>query len=403
MSCSIFGISPVHSRIQILLMVVLAALVMRGPANAVGPMAPVVREVFGLSWDAFGVLAGIPTMAFGLCSLAVLPLVARFGSRTFAVLALAGVALGSFVRCAEWAPALFAGTLILSVSIAGLNVWVPSVVKVVFPDRQSQVMGVYTAMLGIGGLLGTASVMPVLETFTVWWGPFALWGLAALPPLAWAAGHGAVPIPIPGKEKGFRAKTEAPVGLLILFVALQAGLTFTVAAMMPSGLEAAGFARADAVNAVTLYLGAMFVGSIGCGFLAVGRSSYPIAGLVYLAGLGVWMEGLGGWTGLMGAALVTGALQGAVVTISLTAVTKKTPQKDILRVTGLVQCGGYLLAGLAPMVAGRWVSAFGFERLPVLLMILVVLWCAVAWLVSGRPDALDAVGDGREGAGRRSD
>ena len=83
-------------------MVVLAALVMRGPANAVGPMAPVVREVFGLSWDAFGVLAGIPTMAFGLCSLAVLPLVARFGSRTFAVLALAGVALGSFVRCAEW-------------------------------------------------------------------------------------------------------------------------------------------------------------------------------------------------------------------------------------------------------------------------------------------------------------
>lgn len=384
-------------------MVVLAALVMRGPANAVGPMAPVVREVFGLSWDAFGVLAGIPTMAFGLCSLAVLPLVARFGSRTFAVLALAGVVLGSFVRCAEWVPALFIGTLILSVSIAGLNVWVPSVVKVVFSDRQSQVMGVYIAVLGIGGLFGTASVMPVLETFTVWWGPFALWGLAALPPLAWAAVHGAVPIPIPGKETGFRAKTEAPAGLLILFVALQAGLTFTVAAMMPSGLEAAGFARADAVNAVTLYLGAMFVGSIGCGFLAVGRSAYPIAGLVYLAGLGVWMEGLGGWTGLMGAALVTGALQGAVVTISLTAVTKKTPQKDILRVTGLVQCGGYLLAGLAPMVAGRWVSVFGFGRLPVLLMILVVLWCAVAWLVAGRPDALDDVGDGREGVGRRPD
>lgn len=384
-------------------MVVLAALVMRGPANAVGPMAPVVREVFGLSWDAFGVLAGIPTMAFGLCSLAVLPLVARFGSRTFAVLALAGVVFGSFVRCAEWVPALFAGTLILSVSIAGLNVWVPSVVKVVFPDRQSQVMGVYTAVLGIGGLLGTAAVMPVLETFTVWWGPFALWGVAALPPLAWAAVHGAVPIPIPGKETGFRAKTVAPVGLLIMFVALQAGLTFTVAAMMPSGLEATGFARADAVNAVTLYLGAMFAGSIGCGFLTVGRSVYPIAGLIYLAGLGVWMEGLGGRTGLMGAALVTGVLQGAVVTISLTAVTKKTPQKDILRVTGLVQCGGYLLAGLAPMVAGRWVSAFGFERLPVLLMILVVLWCAVAWLVAGRPDAQDAVGDGREGAGRSPD
>lgn len=52
------------------------------------------------------------------------------------------------------------------------------------------------------------------------------------------------------------------------------------------------------------------------------------------------------------------------------------------------------------MVAGRWVSAFGFERLPVLLMILVVLWCAVAWLVAGRLDALDAVGKGREGAGR---
>lgn len=157
-----------HSQKQILLMIVLAALVMRGPINAVGPMAPVVRDVFDLPWEAFGVLAGIPTMAFGLCSLAVLPLVAGFGSRTFAVAALTGAALGSFVRCIEWMPALFLGTLILSVSIAGLNVWVPSVIKVVFHDRQSQVMGVYTAVLSISGLLGTASVMPALEAGGVW-------------------------------------------------------------------------------------------------------------------------------------------------------------------------------------------------------------------------------------------
>lgn len=160
-----------HSQKQILLMIVLAALVMRGPINAVGPMAPVVRDVFDLPWEAFGVLAGIPTMAFGLCSLAVLPLVAGFGSRTFAVAALTGAALGSLVRCIEWMPALFLGTLILSVSIAGLNVWVPSVIKVVFHDRQSQVMGVYTAVLSISGLLGTASVMPALEAGGVWWGP----------------------------------------------------------------------------------------------------------------------------------------------------------------------------------------------------------------------------------------
>lgn len=37
-----------HSQKQILLMIVLAALVMRGPINAVGPMAPVVRDVFDL-------------------------------------------------------------------------------------------------------------------------------------------------------------------------------------------------------------------------------------------------------------------------------------------------------------------------------------------------------------------
>ena len=171
-----------HSQKQILLMIVLAALVMRGPINAVGPMASVVRDVFDLPWEAFGVLAGIPTMAFGLCSLAVLPLVVGFGSRTFAVAALTGAALGSFVRCIEWMPALFLGTLILSVSIAGLNVWVPSVIKVVFHDRQSQVMGVYTAVLSISGLLGTASVMPALEAGGVWWGPFAVWGLAALAP-----------------------------------------------------------------------------------------------------------------------------------------------------------------------------------------------------------------------------
>lgn len=360
-----------HSQKQILLMIVLAALVMRGPINAVGPMAPVVRDVFDLPWEAFGVLAGIPTMAFGLCSLAVLPLVAGFGSRTFAVAALTGAALGSFVRCIEWMPALFLGTLILSVSIAGLNVWVPSVIKVVFHDRQSQVMGVYTAVLSISGLLGTASVMP------------------ALAPLVWAVGFGGVPLPVPERKEKRLEKSGAPVALLVWFVAIQAGLTFTVASMMPSGLEVAGFSRPDAVNAVTFYLGAMFAGSLGCGFLPVARTIYPVVGAVYLTGLWIWMEGVGGFAGLMGAALVMGVLQGAFVTISLTAVTKKTPEADILRVTGLVQCGGYLLAGLAPMMAGAWASAFGFGRMPVLLMILVLMWCVVAWLVAGRPDATD--------------
>ena len=265
-------------------MIVLAALVMRGPINAVGPMAPVVRDVFNLPWESFGVLAGIPTMAFGLCSLAVLPLVAGFGSRTFAVAALTGVALGSFVRCVEWVPALFLGTLILSVSIAGLNVWIPSVVKVVFHDRQSQVMGVYTAVLSVSGLLGTAAVMPALEVGAVWWAPFAVWGLAALAPLVWAVGFGGVPLPVPEREGRRPEKSGAPVALLVWFVAIQAGLTFTVASMMPSGLEAAGFSRPDAVNAVTFYLGAMFAGSLGCGFLPVARTIYPVVGAVYQIG-----------------------------------------------------------------------------------------------------------------------
>lgn len=328
-----------HNQKQILLMIVLAALVMRGPINAVGPMAPVVRDVFDLPWEAFGVLAGIPTMAFGLCSL------------------------------------------------AGLNVWAPSVIKVVFHDRQSQVMGVYTAVLSISGLLGTASVMPALEAGGVWWAPFAVWGLAALAPLVWAVGLGGVPLPVPERKEKRLEKSGALVALLVWFVAIQAGLTFTVASMMPSGLEAAGFSRPDAVNAVTLYLGAMFAGSLGCGFLPVARKIYPVVGTVYLTGLWIWMEGLGGFAGLMGAALVMGVLQGAFVAISLTAVTKKTPEADILRVTGLVQCGGYLLAGLAPMMAGAWASTFGFGRMPVLLMILVLMWCVVAWLVAGRPDA----------------
>ena len=113
---------------------------------------------------------------------------------------------------------------------------------------------------------------------------------------------------------------------------------------MPSGLEAAGFSRPDAVNAVTLYLGAMFAGSLGCGFLPVARKIYPVVGTVYLTGLWIWMEGLGGFAGLMGAALVI-------------------------------------------MMAGAWASTFGFGRMPVLLMILVLMWCVVAWLVAGRPDA----------------
>ena len=98
-----------------------------------------------------------------------------------------------------------------------------SVIKVVFHDRQSQVMGVYTAVLSISGLLGTASVMPALEAGGVWWGPFAVWGLAALAPLVWAVGFGGVPLPVPERKEKRLEKSGAPVALLVWFVAIQRG------------------------------------------------------------------------------------------------------------------------------------------------------------------------------------
>ena len=363
-------------------------LVMRAPINAVGPMAGDICDAYEMSWSVFGVLAGIPMATFGICSLLAPSLVKRFGAAVVFAGTLLGVAAGSGLRAVPETAVLFGGTVLMSMSIAGLNILMPTLVKTGLASHQRQVMGIYSALIGVSGVLGAASSGLVRAVFPPLSAPFLFWSAAALLCLVF--------FPV---LKGFRLPESgagasggtggSPVWLLIGMMAFQATLTTTFASYTTAYFADAGLPAEDGRVILNLFLGCMVFGSLIAGCLKEPSRAvllYGPLGLVYLGAIAVWGTVTGGYAGAAAASALLGTLHGAVMAFAFIAVIRKTPSTAILKVSGIVQFGGYFLAGLGPWFAGMLVQHAGFAVLPRLLAVFVVCWVLFALLTSRYPD-----------------
>jgi MFS transporter, CP family, cyanate transporter len=360
--------------------IVAIGLNLRPLLTSISPLMATIRHATGLSFYGASLLTSLPVVAMGLGAFGTGMLARRLGESRGVALGLLAVA----AACGARAFATTGGALLLTATAAGAGVaaiqaLLPAVMKQRFAQRVPLAMGLFSASIMGGGGLG-ASISPLVARLSgSWHAALAIWALPALAALAlwtWlnrsarqsahasanppasaatstapgtgsAAGHGHADVPVWRKRRAWT--------LGLHFGLVNGGYTSLVA-WLPAYYQQHG----ASVEASGSLLAAMTV------FQAISALLLPLAAARFtdrrpwlIAGLGAQLIGIVGLAALPEAApllwvAVVGAGLGGTFAVTLvTALDHSGDHRIAGRLVAFVQGLGFVIAALAPIVAGR--------------------------------------------------
>lgn len=369
--------------------VFLVALSMRTGAAGVPP----ILDDLGLDSTAQSVLVTLPIGCFAIGALAGPRLRARLGEERAIMVTIAVMVAGLVLRVlpSDWA--LFGGTVVAGLGVAGLNVLIPSLVKRRFRDSLGAMTAIYTAALSIGAGLAAALTVPVLEAADGDLRPaLGVWAiLAALALAAW----------LPQLRSPERAErgpavragdardmwSQALAWHVMLFMGLQSAAFYGLLSWLPAILRDHGI---DA-TAAGVQLGVMstvsLVGSTIAPVMADRRDDQRAAiavsvGVVAAGTLGLLLAPASApllWSVLLG--LGQGACFGLAL---LLIVLRAADGEAAARLSSMVQAGGYVVAAAGPLAMGLLHALTGAWTAPLLVLLAAIAALLFVGLGAGR-------------------
>lgn len=354
----------------------------------IGPLAPVA----GFDAATVTLLGLIPPLVMGLFAPLAVVARRRLGEERALFAAGAVLLVGALVRMAGM-PGLIAGTVIVSLATAVVNVLVPVFVRKRFaPERTGVMMGVYAMSMGAGSAVIAALMIPVWRASGESWPPAI--GLAVIPALL--ALVGTVPqlrhASRPGTHAGATAHGRPKVlrtwtaWSSTIFFGIQTLLFYATLAWLPSILVAAGLADGSAGNMQALFI----VGVAGGGLVAPILAAASVDQRPHiLAIVAVCAAGFAGlliapdsvpvvWALILGIGLGAGQAVAGV----LYARRGRTPD-HVAALSTVAQTGGYLIAATGPILASILHDATGSWTAPVTAFLVLLAVNAVASMRAG--------------------
>ena len=377
--------------------VVLVALVLRGPFAAVGPLLGELSAQLSVPLTALAVLASLPLVVFGLLSPVAPILAARLGLHRAVVAGVGLLALGIAVRTAGVA-GLFLGTVLLSAGIAVANVLLPAVARAEYGARAAGVVGLVTASMAVSAAIGSGLAQPLESVAGSALGGLALWllpvlvaaGAAAL--LARARRGAAAPAPAVADRTGILRDRVAVA--VTAFFGLQSLSFYAMLTWLPDVLETeagVGPVAAGGLTALAAVLGGP--ASLVVPRLAARRRDQAGAALL------VAVPTAAGLLGLLLApssapllwAVLYGLGTGAAFPLSMTVVLLRTRDVEQTgRLSAAAQSAGYLLAATGPIAVGALAEATGGWRTGLVGLLAVLVAQTAAGVAAGRPRLVSA-------------
>lgn len=328
------------------------------------------------------------------------------------------IAAGDIIRSFAGETGVWAGTVIFASAIAVGNVLVPVVAKRDYPNHVAMTTGAYSACITCGSALAGLTASAMAEVWGGWRHALAFW---AVPPLlvallwscrivhSWRAmAFGRTPeepFAVPSASSVSDASSEkhdiahageSMASLLrrpmtwwvTLFMGTQSSAFYTMSNWMPSVSEHAGFSATVAgVHLFVFQSIGIFSGLLipklmhvrGNQVCAALTSSVPMV----IAGIGMMVApvAMPVW------AFIGGAGQGASLVVALALIAMRgRSASDTVRLSGLAQSAGYLIASMGPLLFGVLCQLTGSYTVSLAVMTAIaVAQCAVAMLV-GRSD-----------------
>lgn len=359
---------------------------LRPAIASVSPVLGAIRRSAGLSPFEAGMLTTLPLVCFGLLALVTPRLVHRHGVGVLLLTCLCGLTGGIALRSAPSDVTLFAGTLLLGVSIAVANVLMPGIVKRDFPGRVGLMTGLYTMALSAGPAVAGAISVPLEHLLGgSWRWALGFWALpAALATVLW--------LPMRHHDRESRAETRLsfegisrsdPVAwALTAYMGFQSLNFYVVLAWLPTVLHDRGTSLVTSGLLLALTNIAGIASALVTPLLTHRMRDERVAVAISTAALAVGVGGLlldthgldALWTVMLGIG------QGSAVSLALMMMVVRawsSPQATAL--SGMAQGIGYLLAATGPILAGAVYSATGGWTAP----LAILLGLLVPQLLSG--------------------
>lgn len=374
----------------------LVAACLRPALTSVGSVLGQIGDTTGLSGSALGLLGALPLLGFAVVSPLVHGPAARWGVDRMVLVAMVVLCAGIIIRSLSPLPALWVGTALIGASVAVGNVLVPAIIRRDQPSRISLLTGVNTSVMNASAALAAGLAVPLSLLLGSWRPALGLWaGLVAVAVLVWAVRMRRVPgsetigaVGTTREEPERSVWTSAKAWQVTVFMGLQSTTYFTLMNWLPTveasrgvdpttaGWHLFGFQLAGIVAglAITTLMGRRAEQRPACLVVSVTM-------VVAMTGL-VWAPGWGLLWILLAGASTGGAI---VVALALIALRGGTHGRTI-RLSGMAQSMGYLLAAGGPVAAGTLGQTMGVWE-PVLLLVgaLALVQLGVS-LLAGRPE-----------------
>ncbi|WP_431031513.1 MFS transporter [Plantibacter sp. RU18] len=385
----------------VLIGVLLIAMNMRAPFNAVGPLLPQVTTDQGLSGGAAGALGAIPLLAFALFSPLAASIGRRLGSERTILMALGILAAGILLR--SLVPAfggIWIGTVLIGMGIALVNVLLPGIVKKNFPTRVSSVTGLYAAVQSVFAAAFAGVVVPIAGADPSGW-RFALGISAGFVIIGMVVG-----VPLLRSPRTITAETvSAPQHASVvspwnralgwqvaLFFGTQSMAFYALVTWLPTIEQANGLTPAAAGTHLTLLMlvgvAANLLTPIAMKRAGPSQSSLAVlsatmmlvtwAGYLFLPSWGIAWAIFGGLAGG----------SGLVILLSLFSLRTQGPA-TATALSGMGQSIGYLLAALGPLLAGLIHDLTDGWHAPILFILATTILQAIFGYLAGRPCYLE--------------
>jgi MFS transporter, CP family, cyanate transporter len=158
--------SPASSRrstFSFFLCIVLIAANLRAPITSLGPVLGDVQSALGLNDSIGGFLSAFPLIVFAALSLVAPAFGRAVGAERGLGVALLAILLGTVLRSAPFASAIWVGTVVVSTGIAVGNVLLPGLVKRRVPKHAAALIGVYAAAMATFAGLGAGLAVPISQ------------------------------------------------------------------------------------------------------------------------------------------------------------------------------------------------------------------------------------------------
>ena len=402
-----------------LLAVTFVAVNLRAGISSLAPVIGQVADSFGVSSSTAGFLTSLPGFCFAIMGWLAVPIAKRLGLSPTLVAGGVALLLGISIRpfVGSYLPFLIL-TVLLIAGIAVANILLPAWVKEhSLGHNQVRLMMVYTAILGLSGALGPLSAL-MFEGEGAWRAVLGVWVIpVVIQVFIWlivlsktkrdVPSNGVVPdeeagaaqqVQVAGSSAAVAnvaltgSLWKSPTALaMLLFFGIQSSMAYAQMGWLPAILVDAGVAASTASIGLAVLGGFNVLGGVLMPWL-LSRvdNTVPIPvvlGFVSLMGwLGVGFAPTAApllWSSLLG-------IGGMCFPFILALLTARTRSPIVTaRLSGFVQPGGYIIAGITPLLMGFLFSATGTWDAALILVSVMSLGLIIFGIRAGRNIYID--------------